>query len=270
MTGDGRGVDIRQRVNEVENRLIVGEVSAPHAPIAVGTVGDKRLALGGHETSLMCFAGQELAERPHRATRSDDTARQRFGTPGPFIAAGLLERVIRGGVRPRKALDFPHHSLHPLRIHKRRRQPRTRIFRRNFTGHTPQTAHFHLAPECVVFVPLWFRAVHELQPAAIHLHAGHCRRRLIGGHGASCGDRQGVVGRGLRITLRHAFVANPLRRAAHAFRRNVQFGERLAENSPPACRHRRPSSRPSGCSHSPRPDPGLWTEGKKARRQPGQ
>jgi hypothetical protein len=92
-------------------------------------------------------------------------------------------------------------------------------------GHAPQAAHFHLAPERVVLVPLRLRAIEKLQASAIHLHTRHGGRRLIGGHDASCGDRQGFVGRGLSVTLRHALVANPLRRATYAFSGNVQFGE---------------------------------------------
>jgi hypothetical protein len=79
--------------------------------------------------------------------------------------------------------------------------------------------------EGAVCVALGGRAIKELQPTTIHLHARHGGRRLIRGHGASCRDRQGFIGRGLRITLRHALLANPLRRPTHPLGGHHQFGK---------------------------------------------
>ena len=145
----------------------------------------------------------------------------------PSFEARLLRLVPRDSLGPRKTLDFPHHLPHPLGIHKRSRQLRTGVCRQNFAGHAPQTTDFRLAPKRVVLVALRFLAVEHLQPAAVHLHTRHGWYRLIGGRLAPLRDRQRVVGRGLSVTLCHAFVADALRRAAHAFGRNLQFRQRF-------------------------------------------
>ena len=163
-----------------------------------------------------------------------------------------------------------------LGVYKRCRQLWTRIFRGNFARHAPQAAHFRLASEGIVFVPLRLRAIEVLEPPAIHLHTGHRGRRLIGGHGLS---RRGSTRLRRPRPERHVPPRAPCQsapwcdayvREKSPVRQVLSDRARLAKNSSPACPHTRPSLRPSDCSPSPRPGPEFGNAGKKARRQPGQ
>ena len=73
--------DVRQRVNEVEDRHVVGEVPTPHAQLASEPSATNALRRGV-EAPLVRFARQKFSERLHLAARGDDAAGHGSGRPG--------------------------------------------------------------------------------------------------------------------------------------------------------------------------------------------
>ena len=109
--GHGRGVDIRQRVNEVEDRHVVGEVPTPHAPVGSPSrprqtpCATRRRSLAGTPRSPeVCRTspprdarrrrcGPTVAGRPGRSSMRGSSASSSAEASGPENP--LISRTIR-------------------------------------------------------------------------------------------------------------------------------------------------------------------------------